>query len=202
MNHKFSGIIVVCLLVLGCQKVHAQSDTPRFEVGAQFTVLHLKEFEFVPGRNRYGLGGRFSYNITDNVAVEAEGNYFHKGSGFDRRVTQGLFGAKVGARRKRVGVFGKARAGFLGLKDRLFCVIPEGCPTAPAEPQFDKRYALSFDLGGVVEFYPTRRISLRTDIGDTIVRFFQGTGVINGQPQRLYYTSHNIQLRTGVSFRF
>src|SRR3954468_22187448 len=100
MKHKIFTIFIVSLFVLICQKVKAQSDTPRFEVGSQFTVLHLKEFKFaLPGRNLYGLGGRFSYNITDNVAVEAEGNYFHKDSDFDRRVTQGLFGVKVGARR-------------------------------------------------------------------------------------------------------
>ena len=202
MNHKLFGTIVVCLLVLGCERASAQSDTPRFEVGGQFTVLHLKEFDVSPGRNRYGLGGRFGYNITDNVAFEAEGNYFHKDSEFDTRITQGLFGVKVGARRKRVGIFGKARAGFLGLKDRLYCAIPEGCSPAPAEPRFFKRYALSFDFGGVVEFYLSRRLSLRTDIGDTIVRFSRGTGLISGQPERLYYTSHNLQVHAGINFRF
>lgn len=202
MKNKLVRIIVVCFLVLDSREVHAQSETPRFEIGTQFTALRLKEFMILDARTMSGLGVRFTYNITNKIAVDAEGNYFGKDDFFGgRRVTQGLFGVKAGVRRRRLGVFGKARPGFLRFKDPLVCVIPEGCPSEPS-PRFAISYAFAFDVGGVVEFYPSRRISLRTDIGDTIVRFDRGVLFINGQPHPVHFTSHNVQFSTGISFRF
>lgn len=197
MEHKRLAVAIICFLVLAAHAVRAQSQTPRFELGAQFTALRLKEFSIVEARTMTGIGGRFTYNITRHVAVEAEGNYFFDN---DVRRTQGLFGIKAGTRWRRLGVFGKARPGFLRFKLPLFCAIPEGCP--PSSQQFFSKTDFAFDLGGVVEFYPSRHISLRTDVGDTIVRSNRGTGLINGQPSELHFTSHNLQFMSGISFRF
>jgi hypothetical protein len=146
-------------------------------------------------------GCRFTYNIHRNVAVEAEGNHFPAGTyQGERRILEGLFGVKVGVRRSKFGIFAKARPGLLRIKDRLFCAIPEGCPSAPS-PAFTKSTARAIDLGVVVEFYPSRRVLIRTDVGDTIIRFPQGAQLFP-TPRRLYYTSHNMQVSTGVAFRF
>jgi hypothetical protein len=202
VKYKLVGIIIVCLLPFGSQGARAQSKTPRFEIGIQFTALRLREFTILDARTKSGFGGRFTYNITNKIAVEAEGNYFGNDEFFfDHRLTQGLFGVKAGVRRRRVGMFGKARPGFLRFKDRLVCAIPEGCGSVPS-PSFLISYAFAFDLGGVVEFYPSRHISIRTDIGDTIVRFDRGALFINGQPHPVHFTSHNVQFSTGISFRF
>ena len=202
VKYKLVGIIIVYLLLSASQVARAQSETPRFEIGIQFTALRLREFRILDARTKSGFGGRFTYNITNKIAVEAEGNYFGNDDYFgDHRLTQGLFGVKAGVRRRRVGMFGKARPGFLRFKDRLVCGIPEGCPSVPSPPFFIS-YAFAFDLGGVVEFYPSRRISIRTDIGDTIVRFDRGALFINGQPHPVHFTSHNVQFSTGISFRF
>src|SRR6266853_5189643 len=104
VQRELVGIIVVCTLVLGCQEVHAQSETPRFEIGIQFTALRLKELAILDARTKSGFGGRFTYNITNKIAVEAEGNYFGSDDFFgDHRLTQALFGVKAGVRRRRVG---------------------------------------------------------------------------------------------------
>ena len=197
MEDRRFAVATICFLVLAAHAVGAQSQTPRFEIGAQFTALRLKEFSIIDARIITGIGGRFTYNITRHVAVEAEGNYFFE---TDLRRTQGLFGIKAGTRWRRLGAFGKARPGFLRFRQRLFCAIPEGCPSSTQ--QFFSRSDFAFDIGGVVEIYPSRRISLRTDIGDTIVRSNRGTGLIEGQPRPLHFTSHNLQFSTGISFRF
>ena len=69
------------------------------------------------------------------------------------------------------------------------------------------------DVGGVVEFYPSKRIVTRFDAGDTIIHFGRrnmntivfdpvtntiGPG-INRLPAR---TSHNFQFMTSIGFRF
>jgi len=204
MRYKLFGIVAACLFVLTAHHLaSAQSETPRYEVGAQFTALRLKEFRILDAHVIYGLGARFTYNLTDNVAVEAEGNYFPADDYFGgRRATQGLFGVKAGVRRRKVGVFGKARPGFIRFKNPAFRLLPGGGGSLVETGQFISRSELAFDIGGVVEFYPSRRLSLRTDVGDTIVRFDRGGDFITGRPRRLFFTSHNLQFSTGVSFRF
>ncbi|HEY6400924.1 MAG TPA: hypothetical protein VI479_05920, partial [Blastocatellia bacterium] len=76
----------------------------------------------------------------------------------------------------------------------------------------------SLDVGGVAELYPSKRIALRFDVGDTIVNrqepgavsFTQISGsqlplifVPSGLsvPRRSFAT-HNLQLSLGVGFRF
>ena len=66
--------------------VVGQERAPRFEVGAQFTLLSgtppapAPQFpSFTNGNGRHtepGVGGRFTFNFTDNIALEAEGNFF------------------------------------------------------------------------------------------------------------------------------
>ena len=61
-----------------------------------------------------GFGGRFGYNFSRYLTLEAEGNFFPRDRELEGgRKTQGLFGAKVGKRMDRVGIFGKARPGFI-----------------------------------------------------------------------------------------
>jgi hypothetical protein len=71
---------------------------------------------------------------------------------------------------------------------------------------------LAFDVGGVVEFYPSKRIVTRFDVGDTIIRYGDTTvtsiqGPIDG-PFTLVpitiggETRHNFQFSAGVGFRF
>src|SRR5205823_4151411 len=80
----------------------------------------------------------------------------------------GVFGVKVGARKKNFGVFGKARPGFIhfSVVPGFACVVFPGpisglCPQ-PAKTNF------AFDVGGVVEYYPSKRAVLRFDAGDLI----------------------------------
>ena len=79
--------------------------------------------------------------------------------------------------------------------------------------QFGKtdRNDFAFDLGGVAEYYPTRRLVLRFDIGDTIIRQSLPDVIIpSGPPPGSVIlpapdrtsTKHNLQINAGVGFRF
>src|SRR5437879_13727587 len=107
------GMIAV-FLIAGSEKVSAQSETPKVEIGIQFSRIRFSELVVTEP----GFGGRFTYNINKHVAVEAEGNFFPRKikDSFGEtlqggRKTQGLFGVKLGARRRRMGLFGKVRPG-------------------------------------------------------------------------------------------
>ena len=66
--------------------VDGQERTPRFEVGAQFTFLSVTspspapQFPVITNGNgdhtEPGVGGRFTFNLADNIALEGEGNFY------------------------------------------------------------------------------------------------------------------------------
>jgi hypothetical protein len=185
--------------------------TRRYEVGVQFTSLFVepsnnRSFFLTNGRTRNepGFGGRFTFNLTDNIAFEAEGNYFTRiaQSGIQGgHLFQGQFGGKVGKRFDRWGLFGKARPGFVGFT-RVFEFIQGS--QGPAVVPFERKLYPSLDVGGVVEFYISPRWMARFDVGDTMIRYgeirFEGfTMPIILQPEQW---RHNLQLSSGIGFRF
>lgn len=79
---------------------------------------------------------------------------------------------------------------FGGLAPGVICRDANGnVGVCPQSLRGGTRFA--FDLGEVIEFYPTRRLILRVDLGDTVIR--------NSQPGR---TSHNFQTGASIGIRF
>jgi hypothetical protein len=217
----FTAASIILLLFCGKQALaQAQTDveTHRFEVGAHFSSLSVDEG--YQTRGEPGVGGRITYNVTERLALEAEGNFFptHNSFGTFRtggRAIQGLFGVKFGKRYKRFGIFAKARPGFISFAEGLYEFIPTTPtvdPFAPFTVRTERLTHLAADIGGVLEFYPTRRVFTRIDIGDTIIRYGE-TRVNNlsiGANNQFIVTpitvpgdtTHNFQFTAGVGFRF
>ena len=234
-------ILAVCAALCGLALqagVRAQTDEPKFEVGGQFSLLNATNGQAsvtnivpclvppcptvtttVDGRaTEPGFGARIGYNLTRDVTLEAEGNFFPRERDLDDndfnggRKFQGLFGIKAGRRFESVGVFAKARPGFVHFNEGDFgpsgnvCVAvfppPAGCFEARGRTDF------AFDVGGVVELYPSARSIIRLDAGDTILRTSRHNvpievptrGVIIGSSPR--DTTHNFQGSLGIGFRF
>src|SRR5262249_29308845 len=106
------------LLMVPAQNAQAQShsETPKVEVGVQYTFLRLRDFD----TNTSGVGGRVTLNPSDNFAIEGEVNFFPESltnfatlTSTNSRRTQVLFGAKYGLRSEKLGIFGKLRPGFI-----------------------------------------------------------------------------------------
>ena len=193
-------------------------EPPKIEVSVHFTSLAGPEiqpaFSHKVINSESGLGARFSYNLTKHVALEAEGNLFVRGgSDFGRTApnVQGQFGVKAGKRFERFGFFAKARPGLLSVGDTLIQTgtqtVETGFPFPPTTfPVFEVRRKNFFtvDVGGVLEFYPSRRVLVRFDAGDTIVH---GGGLrsisFSDLPgPSLSPITHNFQFSSGVAFRF
>jgi len=196
---SFKSAITFCVLLLLTLIPHkpviAQQEEPKLEVGAQFSVI---------GRGNggdatsIGGGGRLTFNLTRYLALEGELNYFPSTGFIDLRRFQGQFGVKSGLRFDRFGVFGKVRPGFINTKYdvQTFCIqtvcspngvctqifLPFCSPITIADTGF------SLDVGGVLEFYPAKRVIVRFDVGDTVVNHS--------------FATHNLQLGAGVGFRF
>lgn len=173
------------LLMTSTQNAQAQSsETPKVEVGVHYTLLRLRDFDTTDN----GIGTRVTYNLADTFSLEGEMNFFpQQRPNFatltitDSRRTQGLFGVKYGMRSEKAGIFAKLRPGFIRFGG--------GSSIGGVAPPSATEFAL--DFGGVFELYPTRPVAFRFDVGDTIIRF-GGLG----------FNSHNLQISTGVAFRF
>ncbi|MDQ3817746.1 MAG: hypothetical protein M3362_08655 [Acidobacteriota bacterium] len=200
-------MLATATLLLVSRNAGAQWDeTKRFEAGAQFSILNRSTGDTEPG-----FGGRFTYNMTRNLALEAEMNLFprtHGGAASNLdggRITEGLFGLKAGKRFERFGLFGKFRPGFVSfgrafLENDARVIIAD-----PSNPSFFGRLTqFATDVGGVLEFYPSRRTVLRFDLGDTMVRYGRQTffDIFGRSIVDPPFTRHNLQFSAGFSFRF
>ena len=214
-----TGLLAIAIigscLVLGAYQAKAQTkpspDLPKYEAGADFTTFTINGNQV-----ELGAGGRFTYNINKSFAVEAAG-YFSPGTcdscpgQVTGRIAEGVFGVKAGKRFSKVGIFAKARPGFMTIGKGYFDFVPISGGFVNSVPHRTTPFAL--DLGGVFEFYPSKRILLRADVGDTILRYPQRSFIgFNVDPvtfaltpaQRTQpaYTTHNTQFIVGVGFRF
>lgn len=244
MRRKMLYTIALAIfsLSLNNARAYAQTDeTRKVELGGQFSILSASNGQasvtttvqcLIPPcpvrtstteghKAEPGFGARIGYNLTENFALEAEGNFFPRerelGGG---RKSQALFGVKAGKRFERVGLFAKARPGFVhfsegDLQERsdVACITifppPRGCFEATGQTHF------ALDVGGVFEYYPSRRTLIRFDAGDTIIRLGEHRvpiaitqDPVSGDPRRVVVvsapseTTHNFQGSIGFGFRF
>ena len=137
-------------------------------------------------RARTGFGGRFTYNLTDKVALEAEGNFFPTNdrsfsAATGGNLAQAQFGVKAGKRFEKFGLFAKARPGFVSfsntLKEVNFTPIgPPGgedlFPTGASE----EAHTSPRTPASSSSFNPSRRLVTRFDFGDTIILYGKRPG--------------------------
>jgi len=214
MNRRFPILAISFLLITYSNSFAQSQDLPKFEVGAEFSSLRRESFET---RMEPGVGARFTFNLNRSVAFETAG-YFYPDKCFSCRnagnMSQFVAGVKAGKRFEKWGVFAKARPGFVSFSRGEFNVLPASSfGIFPFNVEPNRVTSFAADLGGVLEFYPTKKIVTRFDAGDTIIHF--GRRTTNGvafdpisqtvtfipitQPAR---TTHNFQFTAGVGFRF
>src|SRR5262245_19324693 len=157
------------LFLLCTPDVHGQSY--RLEAGIQLTGTHLHKLDEAP----LGIGGRLFFDFAESTSIDAEITYFTNVG-----AASALAGIKSGFRSNRFGAFGKTRAGIWHF-DRAFF-----------DPRLDRKTLFTMDLGGILEYYPSRRTTVRIDLGDTVIFY---------RAPRLG-TVHNFQPGVGLSFRF
>ena len=230
------SLVSVVIVLATLHIAQAQSDDKKFEVGGEFTFFRMltRSLSFPNARlvraeqmtTVEGFGGRFGYNVWKYATLEAEVNLFPNESDLEAgRKLQGLFGVKAGKRFKRIGVFTKVRPGFMRFQKGDYAPggEPSGpfggsvCPLQSPSPLDGcvhpvARTNFAFDVGGVVEIYPSKRTLIRVDAGNTTIRldargvaalrtFAVGSGfeVLQFAPRE---TWHKFQSSIGFGFRF
>jgi outer membrane protein with beta-barrel domain len=220
MRKLLATVVTLLCLSFGSSKANAQSDeVPKVELGVQFTSITKPDNN--NGATEPGFGGRFTFNLNRSVALEAAGNFFPHSCRFcgggnvagdnSGNITQGFFGVKAGKRFQKWGIFGKARPGVVSFSkgDSSFGLNGTG--------DFfllqGRRTHFAVDLGGVLEFYPSKRIVTRFEAGDTLIHYgqrqsnFLSFDPTTGAPVLIPFTTrsetrHNFQFAAGVGWRF
>ncbi|HEX6184657.1 MAG TPA: outer membrane beta-barrel protein [Pyrinomonadaceae bacterium] len=205
---------VLALLLCASGAGAQEQDAPKFEIGVQYSSLSINLPGFRGTENAPGVGGRVTYNLNNYFAVEAEGNLFPSGTQTDYTTggaaQQVQAGVKVGKRWQRFGIFAKARPGLVSFGDTLTPVQVESGGFTIFRFDRERKTHFSMDVGGVLEFYPSRRMVVRFDAGDTIIRYGEhaelqpiplpstasGIGPVGAE------TKHSFQFTAGVGFRF
>src|SRR5262245_27273992 len=178
-----SACLAIVSLTYSDALAQSTSSEPKAEVGAQFCLLRLRDL----GVTDVGVGGRATYHFNDYLAVEGEVDFFPKDNqdlGGAGRKTAGFFGGLIGYRSSGFGIYSKIRPGLIRFTRDAF-----GAPFSSTQ--------FAVDIGGVFEFYPSRRSVVRFDVGDTAIRFGADTILPTGS-----FWSHNLQFNAGVGFRF
>jgi hypothetical protein len=187
-------VLAACLAIVSLSYKDALAQTsspdPKVEVGAQFTILRLRDL----GVTEVGVGPRVTYNVNQFLSIEAEADFFPRDNqnlGGSGRKTEGFFGGLLGYRSSGFAIYSKIRPGFIHFTRDPF-----------ADPVSSTDFAV--DIGGVFEFYPSRRSMVRFDVGDTAIRFGSQTVIPTpfGPVNTGTYWSHNLQFSAGVGLRF
>lgn len=213
--------LTLAVLFAVCGTLSAQQsdekEPAKIELGIQFSSVTVGG-QVVPlsatiplKRSEAGVGGRFGYNLTKSFAFEAEVNFFPNPSpvALDSggHLLQAQFGTKVGKRFDKFGLFAKARPGFLSFSEVLtqtgtttFVFNGQTFTFPILEPR--RRNFFSLDVGAVVEFYPSRRVLVRFDAGDTMVLIGESPDFGPTQPRPSSHVAHKFQFSSGIAFRF
>jgi hypothetical protein len=217
----FLASVIFVPIFLLCTAAQAQEpDVPsKIEVGVQFSSLSYsaptifgQAVSVGPGSAEAGFGGRFTFNFNKHLALEAEGNFFPHPNLYDQsrngRLLQGQFGLKAGKRFGKFGVFAKARPGFASFSEVLTIAGSQtidlnGQPFTFPIFELRRKTYFSMDVGGVLEFYPSRKVLTRIDVGDTMIRYNHqvipfGAILVPTLTRRI---SHNLQVSAGIGFR-
>lgn len=227
MKKKSFFIVMFSLIWLtaGTRELRAQTDeVPKLEVGIHFTSITKPEYN--SGSTEPGLGARFTFNLNRSVALEAIGNFFPHSCRFcgqgpvsgdnSGNIAQGFFGVKAGKRFEKWGIFAKGRPGIVSFSQGDSTYVQAG-PTGPLlfpfQFQQKRRNNFAVDLGGILEFYPTKRIVTRFEAGDTLIHYGSRTAnllsidPVTGATVLFPFTTrsetrHNFQFSAGVGWRF
>ena len=180
------------------------SVSGKWEFGPLFSTMFIQREGPADGvRTEPGFGGYASYRFYHVFYFDSDVLYFPRGSNSSGphdggEILQGLFGLKGGIRRNHFGIFGKVRPGFNSYSQALSGISSSG------QESFDRSTNLVLDLGGIVEFYPGERGTLRLEAGDTHIYFntrdvnFGGTAIPVGGGK----LQHTIQFIVGYGWRF
>ncbi len=180
----------------------------KWEFGPLFsTMLVAREGLTDNVRTEPGFGGYAAYRFFGALYLDGDLLYSPRRPDFSGphdggTILQGLIGLKGGIRRNHFGFFGKVRPGFSSYSQALTSITSSG-QSNPAY-SYGRSTNFTLDLGGILEFYPRERSTVRLEVGDTHLFFNTRDVNVDGSIQSYGggKMKHSIQLMLGYGWRF
>jgi hypothetical protein len=97
-------LTITATLLLSGSLLHAQTETmPKFEVGLNYSGLHVNSANYDYQRTGNGGAGYLEYNLSKMVGLVADfGGYANTRTGVDQKMMTYLFGPRFNWRRSRL----------------------------------------------------------------------------------------------------
>lgn len=166
---------------------------------------------------QFGLGAGAALNINQHFAIDSSFNLL---PGYDNLrsyaygVAQGghasefLVGARAEVRAKRYGFFADAKPGLLSWSE-----VPTAVTVTPGTGgsydteswDYGRRTFFATEFGGGLEYSPSARVHVRVDMGDLLVRYYDGVksdwaGITSIECSPCRPWANNLQTTAGVYF--
>jgi hypothetical protein len=181
----------------------AQPQPNRFDTGLQVASAVSDQF----GGTDVGIGGRLSWHPVGPLGIESEITLYPRnlphGRAISRGRVEGLFGVTVGPRLARLRPFAKVRTGFLNIRaapEPVACVAifppPLSCELAAG------RTLLAFDVGGGVDLFVGRTVSVRIEAGDRLLKYPGPVLADDGTQRNDGFVGHDFRFAAGAGVRF
>jgi hypothetical protein len=186
-----------------------ESKVPgNWELGPIFSTMIIAREGLTDNvRTEPGFGGYASYRFYGVFYLDGDLLYFPRRPDFSGphdggTILQGLAGMRGGIRRNHFGFFGKVRPGFHSYSQALTSITTSSGLTLVYG--YGRSINFALDLGGIIELYPSKRSTLRIEVGDT--HLFFGTRNLSFdstvQPVSGGKMQHSIQVVFGYGWRF
>jgi hypothetical protein len=227
LGFLLTGIAALVICLPGAVRAQDLGDNSKWELGGHYATLSLPA-QCATTTNcssiDNGVGANLTYNFSGWFGLDSEMDFFGANgdastSATGGRVTEGLFGVRLGPTTRRWGLYSEVRPGFVNF-NRVLNSSQSG-PALMASagavdgPQFTERIGyqaaassnplavlgltsstdFAFNYGEAIEYRPTKHAALRFDIGDTIVTY---PGSALGLPLH----QHNFQISEALVIRF
>ena len=106
MFYKRALFVCASLLALGAAASAQETTTPRYEVGVNYSWLHVNSANYDYQRTGNGGSGYFEYNINNIVGLVGDfGGYANTRTGINDRLLTYMFGPRFNWRRGRLAPY-------------------------------------------------------------------------------------------------
>ena len=184
MRSLFMGVFLLSGAVLSAQ----EAETPRYEVGLNYSWLHVNSSNFDYQRTGNGGSGYVAYNINQNVSLVGDfGGYANTRKGIDDKVLTYLFGPRFSLRHWS--------------KITPYCQFLFGGAYAWSGPNNGTQNGFATAAGGGLDYSLTKRISIKPIQVEYVMTQLDSNG-LGGSTKGFGNHQNDVRYSAGVVFKF
>ena len=177
------GAFLASGVVLSAQEVYV----PKYEVGMNYSWLHVNSANYDFQRTGNGGSGYFEYNLNKTLGLVADfGGYANTRTGIDAKVLTYMFGPRFNWRHARLSPYVQF----------LF-----GGGYAWSGPNSNTQNAFATAAGGGLDYNLTRRIAIKPIQVEYVMTQFDSAR-LGGSTQGFGSHQNDVRYSAGVVFRF